>query len=99
MTTRWLARAIVVLILLVGATLVVRWARAQQLNTASTTQVYQPLGYQQIAAGGLTSAVPLPSIPAGARVAQVCAEAQAVRYRDDGVAPTAAVGMPIASGG
>jgi hypothetical protein len=99
MMTRWLARVVLVLLLLVGATLVVRWAGAQQLNTASTTQVYQPLGYAQVAAGGLTSAVPLPSIPAGARVAQICVEAQAVRYRDDGVAPTAAIGMPIASGG
>ena len=74
-------------------------AWGQQLNTASTTQVYQPLGYAQVAAGGLASAVPLPGLPAGARLAQICAEAQAVRYRDDGVAPTAAVGMPIASGG
>lgn len=57
---------------------------------------YVPLGYQQItslsAAEGLT-------VPSGATVAIIAAEAQAVRYRDDGVAPTASVGMPVAVGG
>jgi hypothetical protein len=70
----------------------------QQFNVASTTQVYTALGYQQVAAGGLAAATPLPSIPAGVRMVQVCVEAQAVRWRDDGVAPTAAIGMPLASG-
>ena len=53
------------------------------------------LGYQQIlpsASTGLT-------VPATATYAIIQAEAQAVRWRDDGVAPTASVGMVIASGG
>ena len=57
-------------------------------------QVY-PLGYQQItataAAVGLTP-------PAGARIAQIDAEAQPVRWRDDGSNPTATVGMRIPVG-
>lgn len=73
-------------------------AAQQQFNVAGTTQVYTALGYGQIAAGGLASATPLPAIPAGVRMVQVCVEAQAVRWRDDGVAPTAAIGMPLASG-
>lgn len=54
---------------------------------------YVPLGYQQItslsAAAGLT-------VPDGATSAVIVAEAQAVRYRDDGTAPTATVGIPLA---
>jgi predicted hotdog family 3-hydroxylacyl-ACP dehydratase len=52
------------------------------------------LGYQQItslsAAAGLT-------VPAGATLAIIQAEAQIVRWRDDGTNPTAAVGMTIAA--
>lgn len=49
-----------------------------------------PLGYQQLT--GMTTATPL-TVPAGATVAVIQAEAQSVRYRDDVVAPTASVGM------
>ena len=61
------------------------------------------LGYQQIT--GLSAATKL-TVPrrdlsglAGTpRIAIITAEAQAVRWRDDGVAPTASVGMPLAAG-
>lgn len=56
---------------------------------------YVPLGYQQITS--LSSAQPL-TVPAGATSAVITAETQAVRYRDDGTAPTASVGMPLATG-
>jgi len=50
------------------------------------------LGYQQItslsASTGLT-------VPAGATRAIIIAESQGVRWRDDGTAPTASVGMPL----
>jgi len=56
---------------------------------------YTPLGYEQItsisAAKGLTP-------PTGATIALIEAEAQAVRYRDDGTDPTTTVGMPVAVG-
>lgn len=52
-----------------------------------------PLGYQQITT--VSSATHL-TVPTGAREAVIIAEAQAVRYRDDGVAPTATVGQPLA---
>ena len=61
------------------------------------------LGYQQItslsAATGLT--VPdkdLQGLAGSPRIAIITAEGQAVRWRDDGVAPTASVGMPLAAG-
>lgn len=52
-----------------------------------------PLGYQQITT--LTSSTAL-TVPAGATAAVITAESQAVRYRDDGTAPSATVGMPLA---
>ena len=51
-----------------------------------------PLGYEQIT--GLSSAQSL-TVPTGARLAVICAETQTVRWRDDGVDPTNAVGMPL----
>ena len=50
------------------------------------------LGYQQItslsASTGLT-------VPSGATLAVIVPEVQPVRWRDDGVAPTTTVGMPL----
>lgn len=37
-------------------------------------------------------------IPSGAGVADIIVEAQAIRYRTDGSAPTTTVGMPLAVG-
>jgi hypothetical protein len=54
------------------------------------------LGYVQLTS--LATAVGL-TVPVGATYAIIQAEAQAVRWRDDGVAPTAAIGMTIPAGG
>ena len=54
-----------------------------------------PLGYQQIVS--LVAATGL-APPTNAKFAVITVEAQAVRYRDDGTPPTAAVGMPVAAG-
>jgi hypothetical protein len=56
---------------------------------------YAALGYQQITSLGSSTAL---TVPAGATTAYITAEAQAVRYRDDGTAPTATVGQPLAVG-
>lgn len=48
-----------------------------------------PMGYQQITS---LSAATVLTVPAGATVALIKAEVQNVRWRDDGVAPTATVG-------
>ena len=50
------------------------------------------LGYQQITS--LSSSTALP-VPAGATLALIVPETQNVRWRDDGVAPTASVGMLV----
>jgi hypothetical protein len=57
----------------------------------------RPLGYQQFVATSLTASTAL-TVPAGAVIAIISVSGQAIRYRDDGVAPTAAIGMPLAVG-
>jgi hypothetical protein len=56
-----------------------------------------PLGYQNIPAATLAAATPL-TPPAGATWALVSPSVAAVSWRDDGTAPTATIGMPIAVG-
>jgi hypothetical protein len=70
------------------------------INLKAITSV---MGYQQITS--LSSATQL-TVPARnlsglvgtPRIAIITPETQAVRWRDDGVAPTASVGMPLAAG-
>ena len=54
-------------------------------------------GYRQVTS--TASAFGLPTPPAGTRRAVIQAEAQALRWRDDGTNPTASVGMTIPAGG
>lgn len=55
-----------------------------------------PTGYEQLACNAST---PLTAAAnAGGNVAVIKAEVQAVRWRDDGTPPTAAVGFPLAVG-
>jgi hypothetical protein len=54
-----------------------------------------PNGYQQITT--LTTSTTL-TVPADTRCCVMIPETQAVRFRDDGTAPTASVGMPLATG-
>lgn len=54
-----------------------------------------PCGFQQITVTTVQS-LTIPSTCTNASLAVIKAETQAIRYRDDGVAPTATVGMPIA---
>jgi hypothetical protein len=65
---------------------------------------YECLGYVQIT--GLSGAGTLPAlaaaagvtIPQQARMALIAVSVQGVRWRDDGGAPTASIGMPRAAG-
>ena len=56
---------------------------------------WAPLGYVQLTS--INSATGL-SPPSDATIAEIIVEAQGIRYRDDGTAPTASVGMPVAAG-
>lgn len=57
---------------------------------------YMPLGYQPITASAVAQF--LPSVPSNASVALISVSGGSIRYRDDGVSPTASLGMPIAAG-
>jgi hypothetical protein len=53
------------------------------------------LGYQQITSLAAATAL---TIPAGTAFALITPQTQAVRWRDDGVDPTATIGYPLAAG-
>jgi hypothetical protein len=56
-------------------------------------------GYQQITSLSSAQKLTVPTTCGGPpTLAVITAEAQAVRYRDDGTSPTATVGMPLATG-
>jgi hypothetical protein len=57
-----------------------------------------PCGYQQLAVNTAQSLTVPAACKGGAALAVIKAEAQALRYRDDGTAPTATVGMPVGVG-
>lgn len=61
------------------------------------------LGYQQITSLSSATSLTVPQVDLNGlackpSLAIITAEAQAVRWRDDDTAPTASVGMPLASG-
>jgi hypothetical protein len=82
-------------------------ARPTSIQTSAAAAIPQwnagiggtPLGYEQITSTNLASAHRL-NVPSGATLAIIDIEGSAaiVRWRDDGVAPTATTGMPFAVG-
>lgn len=67
-------------------------------NPVSPITQYQSAGTSQfISAGTLASATPLtlPTTIQTPTSAMICVETAGVRYRDDGTAPTASVGIPL----
>lgn len=58
--------------------------------TSGNSEQLNPKGFQQITS--LSSATGL-TVPAGASIAVIMCDTQNVRWRDDGTAPTASVGM------
>jgi hypothetical protein len=72
-------------------------------SEATVTGYRRPLGYQQISAATLAAATPLTmptAVPgiAGPGLVIVQCNGGSVRWRDDGVDPTASVGMSIPAG-
>lgn len=61
------------------------------MSLATRPPVLTPLGYQQLTVTTLQTL----TVPAGANLAIIRGEAQTVRWRDDGTAPTASVGMTM----
>jgi len=72
---------------------------AATIATMGSMVRYRPLGYGRVTS--LSAAAGLPTISGSipnADVAVIRAETQAVRYRDDGTDPTAAIGTPLSAG-
>lgn len=67
---------------------------SQTSGTAGGAGVYITSGATTASAASLTSG----GIPRGATLAVISTEGAAIRYRDDGQAPTTSVGMPLAVG-
>lgn len=75
-------------------------------NEATVSGARRPLGYQQILAAGLATAVHItPATPPAGNLVGYCviqclgtAATDFVRWRDDGTAPTSTVGMTLFSG-
>jgi hypothetical protein len=70
------------------------------INLKAITSV---MGYQQITSLSSSTNLTVPTkdlsgLAGTPRIAIITPEGQAVRWRDDGVAPTASVGMPLAVG-
>ena len=65
-------------------------------SEVTTTGGYVSTGAGQFAVN-INSATTL-TVPVGTGVAEICIEGQAARYRDDGTAPTASNGIPVAAG-
>jgi hypothetical protein len=70
------------------------------LNLKAITSV---MGYQQITSLSAATSLTVPprdltGLVGTPRIAIITPETQSVRWRDDGVAPTASVGMPLAAG-
>ena len=70
------------------------------INLKAITTV---LGYEQITTLTASTALTVPirdvnGLSCRPAIAIITPETQAVRWRDDGVAPTASVGMPLAAG-
>ncbi len=66
------------------------------VNSAEKSGAYLSAGSGQYALW--VARVTSLTVPPGATVAQICVENADVRYRDDGGAPTASVGMPVNAG-
>lgn len=84
------------------AVLLLLWPTAAWPQAQGAFQ-YHPMGYCQITS--LSSAVAMAtascstgSVPAQAVIAEICVSAAAIRYRDDGTAPTTSLGIPVGAG-
>lgn len=66
----------------------------------AATGFITPLGYCQLTASGSAALISTCSggIPARTAWAVLCIETANIRWRDDGTAPTASVGMPVNAG-
>lgn len=82
------------------AALLIAAALPTSAQERSNTDFVAPLGYCQLTVTGTAALISTCSggIPARTVWATMCLETAAIRWRDDGTAPTASVGMPLLAG-
>jgi hypothetical protein len=78
------------------------------MSTSQVTRADRPLGYSNFAGGVVDTVTVMTAltfgaaagagIPSGTQTLRLTPNTQAIRWRDDGVAPTATVGYPLAAG-
>lgn len=78
------------------------WPTAAFPQGASGPYQFHPAGYCQITSLGsavalVTASCSTGSVPAQATIAEICVSTAAIGYRDDGTAPTASIGVPVAA--
>lgn len=73
------------------------WAGVASAQVTTPGLPMVPLGYCQLTSIDASTLISTCAggIPTGTNYALLVPEAQAIRYRDDGVAPTATVGFPV----
>ena len=69
--------------------------RILSVSARSWDPVMDPKGYEQVTSLAAAAAL---TVPADSRVAWIQAEAQTVRWRDDGTNPSTGVGMVLVAG-
>ena len=74
-------------------------AFAQNNSTRASSNFITPLGYCQFTASSSAQTLSAASCATPVRTAWavICIETAGIRWRDDGTAPTASVGMPVAA--
>ncbi len=87
------------------AVLLLLWPTAALPQGASGPYSFRNLGYCQMTSLATAKAVTTANCTSGSAptqsehvILQICAESQAIRYRSDGTAPTASVGIPVPAG-
>ena len=84
----------IALVALAAAAMAPSCTFAQSAPVSNKTGSYASAGAAQMGLSVGGTAVAL-TVPAGSTSAEICVESNAIRYRDDGTAPTASVGMPV----
>lgn len=81
------------------------WDRFADAQGASGPYSFRNIGFCQMTSLATAKAVTTANCTSGSAptqnehvIVQICAETQAVRYRSDGTAPTASVGIPVPAG-
>jgi hypothetical protein len=92
--------AVAILLLFVAPALALNHpdSDGQLIDPVAPIYILSSAGTPQLGLSVTTGSAVALTVPTKATIAQICVETAQVRYRDDGTAPTASVGMPVTPG-